>query len=196
MYVVSQIVLPDYLFPFYNEETCYIQRPVRNDKIVLLNNENNSISRLPSEVIYNTEVDETFAEAHYFIVIQNSITKETYEYWRKTDQIVNSIGSLFEVPPASIIRNISNIENGEPVFGFFEVSSVDSSGFYVSVDDVTLFSDKRCPDIPGIEFFNIPFNCFDCLESQLGVDERCIDCELFPNSSHDRPAFIDFIIDN
>jgi len=190
VYTYTEIILPPFRFPFYSPSQCFITKPLFSKNIFLFDNFNNTATEIPRRELLLRLIDETFEEIHYFGVVQNSLTLEAYEYWKNVDQVVNRRGSIFEIPPATVRGNIFNSDDEEElILGYFEASRVDTSSFYVTNEELSLYIEPLCNVIPASSFRDIPFMCLDCVVEDLGVDETCVDCTKLANSSLERPAY-------
>jgi hypothetical protein len=66
------------------------------------------------------------------LVNQYSLSEEEYTYWEKLQNVVEQVGSLFDIIPASIPSNIKCIEKPEEnVLGFFSVSAISSKRIFI-----------------------------------------------------------------
>ncbi len=144
------------------------------------------------ETLLNQNLD----TAGGFGIIQHSMTQEALAYWKKVDQVANRVGSLFEVPPAPIPGNISNLTaEDQQVLGFFEVSKVDTSGVFIVAEDIPVFLGNAGVTINcqyAQEYLaGVPFQCFTCLQTHLGVPEACYNCLSLPDATLERPTYLD-----
>ena len=162
-------------------KTCFVTTEPAGQEIYIFDGANLAADYLPKWKIgeYMIPTDDLeFRGRHYFLVNQQSITKEAHTYWRKVDQIANQSGSIFDAPPAPVLGNIKNVTNPEEiVLGYFEVSNIDSlRGFVTEGDfnDFYLFPKNVCEDA------NNPF-------SRNG--RFCCNCTLLENVSLERPSW-------
>jgi hypothetical protein len=66
------------------------------------------------------------------LVNQYSISENEYLYWDKLRNIVEQVGSIYDITPASIPGNITCVEKpDETVLGYFSVSSVKSRRIFI-----------------------------------------------------------------
>ena len=149
----------------------------------------NKISRLPISFI-SDETDRLMVK-YSMIVNQYSLNEDEYNYWEKTANISQDVGSLFDITPASIPSNIFCIEDpNEKVLGYFSVSARTSKRIFI--EDyfsglVNLYlnceSEKKYggPDVP-IPFLGIAiWVIIDRSDSKppyriLTNDKNCADC--------------------
>lgn len=125
-------------------------------------------------VVAQRLVDQSFLSRHYFNVQQLSITKETYDYWRKVREVVNNTGSVFDSPPAAIRGNVYNVaDEEEVVLGYFEVAKSKVTRIYTTRADVPYFLEKVCEYIPN--------------KRRDQYEPTCLSCSVFPNSTSEYP---------
>jgi Domain of unknown function (DUF4249) len=91
-------------------------------------------------------------------VRQLSLSQSEFEFWDHMKQINESTGDIFEKQPFSIISNIHNKNNpGEPVLGYFQVSSAATKRIYITPDQ--------------LEGLNIPEYKYDCESVEVGLSD-------------------------
>ncbi len=67
------------------------------------------------------------------LVKQYSVSEEEYGYSEKLQNVIQHVGSLYDLTPASIPSNIGCIENpGEKVLGYFSVSAVNTKRIFIN----------------------------------------------------------------
>ena len=72
--------------------------------------------------------NEQYLRIKYGLVVQQfAISESAYEFYRRLTENNESGGSLFDKQTGAIFGNISVVETGEPVLGYFEVSGVSES---------------------------------------------------------------------
>lgn len=149
--------------------SCYVTRYPEPQQIDLHDGSELSAGNLGTDVMLERPLDHTFYRRHYFNLIQYSLTRKAFAYWRQIDQIVNRSGTIFDVPPSSADGNIIS-ENGieEEVYGYFQAARVDTSRLFVVEAD-------------------LPVNIFNPC-SRLGRPE-CEDCLKLDNSSRQPPFY-------
>jgi hypothetical protein len=189
VYLFTGIYLPNSLFPFYSPLQCFISRLFLPEQLLLYSSEENSLQEIPKRKVGEVLIDETFEEVHYFGIIQNSINRECYQYWKKVDEIVNRSGSIFELPPATIPGNIREKSTHRPILGYFEVARVDTSQFLIHRGDIPFHVPSVCGNRSNWEYGEVTFRCYECL-SALGIESECLNCLELPNSTVTKPSFI------
>jgi hypothetical protein len=145
---------------------CYVFGYPDAERITLLNGDLlNRPSGSSSQVIAKRIVDESFLSSHYFNVRQTSISKNSYDYWRKVRELVNNTGSVFDTPPAPIRGNIRNVNDpDEVVLGYFEVANVKLSRIFTTRADVPFFLPEVCTYSPERRLDDYPKTCLRCSE--------------------------------
>ena len=122
-----------------------------------------------TQIVAKRLVDQSFLSRHYFNVRQLSISKDSYEYWRRVRELVNNTGSVFDSPPAPIQGNLINVnDSDEVVLGYFEVAKAKVSRIFTTFADVPFFLEKGCEYVPS--------------RRRDQYDPKCLSCNVFPNS--------------
>lgn len=191
----QEISLPAASFPFYAPRNCYIYEEFLAENILLFDGALVNTQSIEGQEIAEIAVDNSFKNLRGFGVIQSSFSRDALEYWQRVEDVSNRVGSIFEIPPAPIPGNFSNVDDPEDMpLGFFEVAKMDTTGTFLTADDIPValglngeFLD--CTVIPG-QLDNIPFNCFPCVEAR-GIPEACYNCLTIPNSTLIRPSYLD-----
>lgn len=89
------------------------------------------ISRFPVKYISNA-TDRLKIE-YSILVNQYSLNENEYNYWAKVQNVVQDVGSLYDIIPASVPGNIMCIEDpAEKVLGYFSVSAKVSKRIYIA----------------------------------------------------------------
>ncbi|TDQ14651.1 uncharacterized protein DUF4249 [Algoriphagus boseongensis] len=147
------------------------------ERITLVNGDLlNQAGAKSTQIVAKRLIDQSFLSRHYFNVRQLSITKETYEYWRKVRELVNNTGSVFDSPPAPIRGNIYNVSDpDEVVLGYFEVAKASVERIYTTRADIPFFIEKECEYIPG--------------KSAQLYEPTCLSCSVFPRSQEPFPEW-------
>ncbi len=163
--------------PYPAPPNCYIAQRVDAQRISLFDWTKSSSNTLKKQLIATREIDWTFLEKHYFTTYQTSLTKEAYEYWRKTNILANQVGSIFDTPPAELKGNLESVGNpAEKTWGYFQVVNQTSArrAFYK---------------------FDLPFpllakTCeFTGSYDRSLYETRCLECLTIRNSSYTRPSW-------
>lgn len=197
VWVQRGIILPSSNFPGWSPVNCFVEDPFIGDQIVMYDGREVGPGRLQGQFMAETQLDDSFNTLRGFGIVHQSITEEAFEYWQKINELSNRVGSIFETPPAAVPGNITNIDDPDDyALGFFEVAQVDTTGTYVTPDDLGVFIGEGgnfvdCGAIPFSVLFGVPYLCFECL-LDIGVNPVCLNCTLLPNSSPERPTYLRF----
>jgi len=117
------------------------------------------IDHLPISTVFNNEVKLLH---NYLIDLKvYSISQQNYIFWKNIKAIHQTNGSLYDVIPANILGNIFACSDSCRVFGYFEVSSVNTSQKTFNQNDF------------NIEFADFPEECKEftmTLEDNLKPD--------------------------
>ncbi len=149
-------------------DICFI--PGNNDPqlVTILNGERFGSNRVEGVKVNEKRLmpnDFEFRGKHYFLVNQQSITKEAHDYWDKINRIANQTGSIFDAPPAGIQGNLYNVnDETEVVLGYFELTNIDSLRTFITAGSLSTeytFPIRVCP---GTFFFTREFfiECCNC----------------------------------
>lgn len=145
---------------------CYVFDFPDPERITLLNGDLlNRPGGISTQIVAERIVDQSFLSRHYFNIRQTSISKTSYDYWRKIRELVNNTGSVFDTPPAPINGNIKNVNNSdEVVLGYFEVANVNVTRIYTTRADVPFFIEEVCTYSPTRRLDDYPITCLRCSE--------------------------------
>jgi len=152
---------------------CYVFAFPDAERITLLNGDLlNRPGGVSTQIVAQRIVDQSFLSRHYFNIRQTSISKASYEYWRKVRELVNNTGSVFDTPPAPIKGNIRNVNaSDEVVLGFFEVANVNVTRIYTTPADVPFFIEEVCTYSPTRRLDDYPTTCLRCSEFNNSTTE-------------------------
>ncbi len=154
---------------------CIAEDRVDPQRINLFNGTNVTAASA-TQFIAEREIDYSFLNRHYMIVRQFSTTEASHEYYKNINTVMNNSGSPFDVPPAAILSNITNINNpDEIVLGYFEACRQTNQRFFLVPGFIPYYIEQLCPYLDGK-----PFEKYD---------KRCLDCSQLPNSSNIIPPW-------
>ncbi|MEO0552483.1 MAG: DUF4249 family protein [Bacteroidota bacterium] len=158
---------------------CYIIRGADPQRVNLFNGENITSTSLVRRVLAEREIDYSFVNKHIFTTVTHTINEDAYNFWSQVDELINSTGSIFDVPPATILGNIYNIEDEEErVLGFFELSNTTFDRFTGFQNDVPFsVPETECEFDPNILRGQYP--------------GYCLSCDFFEGGSTVRPDYFD-----
>ena len=188
VYAVQEVMLPSNKFPLWIWNTCYITNPVDAQKFFVFNGDDLTNDEISNFSLAKRPLDGSFFGKHYFNVFRYSLSFESFDYWRKVNQLTDRVGSIFDSPPATQPSNNRNVENpDEVVFGHIEVVARATSRFLVTKNDIPVVFDGPCELPPEIN--DVPFNCFSCLQEIFALKRECLNCSILKNSSGVRPDY-------
>lgn len=190
-FTVVGMDLPRAWYPRYSPQVCYIINELSPQDIFLVDGTEIRNVNLNNREVAVRQIDNSFGVKHYFNIIQFALNKESHEYWSKLKSLTERQGSIFDTSPAAVPGNIRSSDPSEEVFGFFEASSVDTTRTLLTNNDIPLhFLDPCQVDREKFrELFTVPFECHPCLVTEKIVEETCIFCDRFENSTLQRPSY-------
>jgi len=84
-------------------------------------------------VNYVTNASDRLKVRYSILVNQYSLTEDEFIYWDKLQNVIENVGSLYDIIPSSIPSNISCVDKpDENVLGYFSVSAVKSKRIFVN----------------------------------------------------------------
>lgn len=168
LYSFREIEIPS---PFRPEPpVCYISQHLAPQNILLFSTLESDSELINKQLVATKKVIlSEFYRRYYFNVIISSITERRYTYWEKVNEVINSTGTIFDVPPATVTGNIFNVgDEDEQVFGYFEAAIVDTARISTFRTDFPFFIPNPCGQ------FN-PYRhraCRNCLSIENSSGER------------------------
>lgn len=159
----------------FNQKICYVAEDIDFDKVVVADSKKINNGFLQKQLIVTREIDFRFAFRYCFKVIQQSITKNTYEFWMAVGTEFERSGNIFETPPGKIEGNIFDVNDDKiDVLGMFSASAVDTIELLVLRDDA-----------------GSPRHICNDFSTDSDVLSRCDNCLVIPNSSIVKPLCFD-----
>lgn len=159
---------------------CYYNWAINPQQIKLLDGDQVGSRRWEKNLIGTKEVDWTFYFKHYFNVVQYSTSKASIEYWQKVDQVINQVGSIFDIPPAGIQGNIFREDKREElVLGYFEATATDTAHYLIFREDFpyAVEIEGLCPTFFYYWLFEPPLH------------PACCQCDYFGGASLTKPYY-------
>jgi len=84
-----------------------------------------------------SDLSDRITVRYYIKISQFALTEEEYIFWDLLKQINEAGGDIFHRQPFQLFSNLYNSETPEDqVLGYFEVSAVKSSSFYIDLNDL------------------------------------------------------------
>lgn len=148
---------------------CYVTDDPDPQTILLYDGQSLDSQNINGQTLIVRELDDSFFQRHYINVIQYSISRGAHEYWTQVDQVVNSSGTIFDVPPATAEGNVYNTaDSSQKALGYFEATRVDTSRFFLVHADIPYYITNPCDNT---------------------YRHECTNCTLLDNSSHEPPFY-------
>jgi hypothetical protein len=185
--------------PYYvPNKVCWVSKQSGN---IMIKNTSvlseNRISRFPVKSV--SHESDRLNIKYSILVNQYSLNDNEYVYWEKIQNIVEEVGSLYDITPASVPGNIYCLEDpNEKVLGYFSVSAKTSKRIFI--DDY--FSGQanlylECPMdtvsggkvIPGLGLYLWIIITFPNKDVVITDDKNCYDCAM--RGTNIRPSYWD-----
>jgi hypothetical protein len=97
---------------------------------------NNELNRHPLQFI--TAEEERFSRRYSLKIKQYSLGEDEFIFWKNLQESNEEIGSLFDRQPATVIGNISSInESGDIILGYFSANGVAEYRRYINPSEVS-----------------------------------------------------------
>ncbi|OEK02280.1 hypothetical protein BFP97_12460 [Roseivirga sp. 4D4] len=191
VYSVLTGVLPAFWFPGApNQSQCYVTYKLGAEEIFLLDGRDIRRSDLRNRELITRRIDRSFANKHYFNLIQSRVSEENFDYWERVRTLTITNGSIFDSVVGPLKGNVKSEDPGEEVFGFFEVIGIDTARLLMTNNDIPIFFEDPC-NFQGdkiVPLLTVPFGCVQCLIQQKLVDPGCLSCAAVPNNGP-RPGY-------
>jgi len=171
VYQVTEVFVPG---PGPGPQTCYVSANLGLDEVVIFNGAETNSHRLDQIMLVEDEANNRFGLGYLIRVKQQSLSRESYQYWNQVKQAVSLSGGLFEATPGVIVGNISNeLDPGEEVLGYFYATEEVQISRFVKPSQV-----------------GYP-NAY-CASTQNAASDECFNCTLIPNSTKELPEGWEF----
>ncbi len=113
--------------------------------------------RLTGQPITAAPYDDIFP--YYLKIGQQSLSRGAYQYWLAVRNLTGNVGSVFDIPPATLSGNLHvDTPGGRPILGYFRASARKEKIVYIS---------RYLAPVQPFAKTEWPFNpiCFPCEES-------------------------------
>jgi Domain of unknown function (DUF4249) len=161
--------------PLASPKTCYVIQPF-NPQVIPLFDASRIMANGRYDIMLGEKfIDELFGNPQSFLIEQQSLSQNAFEYYSRLNLVSSQSGSIFDAQPASVAGNVSNINDpDEQVFGYFSCVATDT----------TLFFTYRGDFIPKIDV--LPY----CGAAGFPVfEDECCQCLLYRNSIAEKPDY-------
>lgn len=128
-------------------------------------------------------------------VRQYSLSEKSYNYWNEIQKSTESLGTLFDPQPSTVLGNIYNLNDpDEIVLGYFDAATVTEKRIFISVRDLppTIFPNyyQYCMDSlvgvrqveemiqSGYTLYAEEPNMFGGVDYRMANAPGCVDCTL------------------
>jgi len=203
---VYEVVNNEMVLRSENVHHCW--KTVKSTDILIVNNEKMESDIIRKFPVHFVPVKGSQLSIRYSILVkQYAMSREAYTFWDQLKISNQQQGGLFDVQPMQTISNIYSSNNqGSPVIGFFEATSVTRERIFLTRSDVPREIRVETEfDNCSKKYHIIPLNDFDisryrgyCIVnydsdiytmSGMGVifDFKCCDCTV--SGSNIRPDF-------
>ncbi len=143
-----------------NRRVCYNTETMRQEKVFLYDGPSSDIDRLDNYPLIDIRRDHRFAEGCFLFIIQESLSREAYQYWNSVKSLAQRNGNMFDPPAGTIGTNIRNVKDAsDRAFGYFYATAHDSIRLHIRPKDAG-FPKNYCPQPPTERIG--PTICDDC----------------------------------
>lgn len=154
---------------------CYVNDYFNAQEFVLFDGTDTPSLQMEELLLGSKTINNDFFYLSFMNVVQSSMSKTSFAYWNQVQQVVANVGTIFDVPGATPVGNISDTENpDEEVLGFFGAELRDTVNILLSRQD---FNPRLVTD-PCALGANFNRN-----------RAQCTDCQTLPNSTEIKPAY-------
>lgn len=163
----------DFPDPFGNiPDPCFFFKSLDPQRINLFNSLEERGGKINQRLLARRDIDASLLHRYFIVVNQFGLTQEAYTYWDNVRKNIEQTGSIFDIPPATVIGNIKNFNDPSmAVYGYFGVSPVAVTRTELNGDDVPNFINDPCEYVffkPQNEY---PRECINCTEATGNVDK-------------------------
>jgi hypothetical protein len=150
-------------------KVCYVNYPPMKNYITF-DGTNASGARIDNFALAEINFTNLLAEGYYFIINQQSASKEAFDYWSQVSNAVNRTSDVFQSPAGKVRSNIYDMgEEGIEVYGYFFATEEHVLRTYVS-PAMGRFQTNQCPNITPSGYQSA--GCCNCLEFESSTDVK------------------------
>lgn len=194
----------------YNGHTPYYYawKYARSNSIYVGNTSAHSENRIEKLKLFEVEPDDDrFMSLYYINVRQNSLRRESYEYFSQLKTDMEEIGSIFAPVPSELKGNITCTSDPDiPVIGYVEVSTtteikvfIENNGLYEIPrnDNCYILTTGSINDFSGAEEMGLnphEFTIYLYFPESIPpvisyAIKKCVDCRYIPGATKIKPDF-------
>ena len=152
--------------PLHVPKVCYVSYSSHQNEVKIVSPQDYPGAQYVGPIeVAEEAVDHKYGQHLYHTVVQKSIGDKAYEYWQEVKSSNERSGNIYDVFPGKIRTNIINeADSDEIVYGFFQVSEVDTIRIRIMPGQVG-FPKSQCAFWmePELIVPDDPDPCFDCL---------------------------------
>ncbi len=140
-----------------DDPPCFLSRRIDPQRVVIAESVKGNELILDDVLLASKNIDDAFSIKQFTLVSQLNISEEEYTYWKNVRTSIEQVGSIFDIPPARIRGNITNVDDpAEVVYGYFSVAAEKTVRYFILREDVPRTITSLCRGA----FFNRPPFCF------------------------------------
>lgn len=157
-------------------KVCYLTSRAGVFNVLVYDGQADSKTELADEFLYEEAISPLYAEGSYFVIIQESLSKNAMDYWRNVKSVTERKEDIYADPPGKVASNFTHINGEEEAYGFFYVTVQDTARIYINPEELGEV-DRRCP---SEDLVNMDGSC---------GDQLCCNCLSEDNSTLTKPSF-------
>lgn len=168
---VFEIIPTDFPDPFGNvPDPCYLAQSADAQRINIYSSLEEQSGLIDNRLISQRLVDYAFLSRYFINAHQYSITSSAYEYLSKIRSNINQSGSIFDIPPATIVGNMYNPDDpDEVVYGYFGAALERSTRLLIRTSDLPYELINPCQFDPFKRRNEYPAYCLRCFDDRNSI---------------------------
>lgn len=128
---------------------CFPRRDVSMYPSVLLRTGGLQTGRIEVPVMAR-EIDQSFLFQHYFNVYARRINRSTFDFYQKSERLIEASGTLYDEIPAPVIGNVFDVNDPDHrILGYVEFSLADTIRLSLSKLELHMFLHDDCRPLDG-----------------------------------------------
>lgn len=141
-----------------DDPPCFLTSRMDPQRVIIGESIDENELILDNVLLASKNIDDAFLIKHYTVVSQLNISEEEYIYWKNVRTSIDQVGSVFDIPPARIRGNITNVNDpNDLIYGYFSVAAEKTVRYSILREDVPVRISSLCS---GRSFANRPPFCF------------------------------------